>query len=519
MADPTGHCPYLGLKQNRAIRFASPTPEHRCYISGEPLEIPVDQSSYCLSQGHIHCPLYMGLTVPTTSDTTAVLTSAAAVAPAAGLRGWYGTLSPRDRAIYAFMLAMLAIIVSIYLFVGLQSLFAPGGVADLQTPAPATAAPTGQPVVGAPTAAGIGAVAETATAVAPTPTDLPTNTPEPSPTAEPTAVPLILQPTDRPTLPPTSQPTSTSTATAQAATNTPAAPTTAPKATSRPPATSTPRPTSRPAAPTPVPATQPPPTPAPPPPGKSQAVTLYFADVTGTLMVPVRRNASVSGNNVAAAAVRELIAGPRNGLNRLVAADVNLLGATASRGAATVNFDRDPGGAGAYDSIVLTLTQIPGITRVQIQVGGRNVGGVRGRPVVNPINPDELPNDSRTTEFLPIYFPSIDGVHDVRLIRMVPKTRQTAEGTVRALLEGPGQYAGAVIEVIPPGTELRGIKIENGVVLVDFTQPFADAPDAAVRSIIQSLTTLPTVRGVQFLVEGQPYLDGRIFERPAINQE
>src|SRR5512138_5085 len=122
MVEPTGHCPYLGLKQNRAIRFASPTPEHRCYISGEPLEIPVDQASYCLSQGHIHCPLYMGLTIPTTSDATAVLASAAAVSPS-GLRGWYATLSPRDRTVYAIMLAMLAIIVAIYLFVGLQSLF------------------------------------------------------------------------------------------------------------------------------------------------------------------------------------------------------------------------------------------------------------------------------------------------------------------------------------------------------------------------------------------------------------
>jgi spore germination protein GerM len=102
---------------------------------------------------------------------------------------------------------------------------------------------------------------------------------------------------------------------------------------------------------------------------------------------------------------------------------------------------------------------------------------------------------------------------------MVPKTKQTAEGTVRALLDGPGPYAGALAEVIPSGTELRGIKIENGVVLVDFTQPFAGAPDAAIRTIAESLTTLKTVRGVQFLVEGQAYLDGRIFGRSTINQE
>jgi spore germination protein GerM len=250
-----------------------------------------------------------------------------------------------------------------------------------------------------------------------------------------------------------------------------------------------------------------------------QPVTLYFADTTGTLLVPVRRNARVVDNRVAEAAVRELIAGPRNGLNRLVPSDVNLLGITIADGTATVNFDRDPGGESGYDSIVFTLTEFSTIARVQFQINGGNAGGARGRPVLNPINPDGLPDDKGATEYLPLYFPSVDGVHDIRLIRMVPKTKQTAEGTVRALLEGPGSYAGSVVEVIPAGTELRGIKLENGVVLVDFTEPFAGAPNAAIRTIVESLTTLRSVRGVQFLVEGRAHLDGRIFRRPAINQE
>jgi len=37
----------------------------------------------------------------------------------------------------------------------------------------------------------------------------------------------------------------------------------------------------------------------------------------------------------------------------------------------------------------------------------------------------------------PLYFPSVDGAHDVRIIRMVPKTKQVGEATVRALLDGP----------------------------------------------------------------------------------
>jgi spore germination protein GerM len=520
MVEPTGHCPYVGLKQNRAIRFASPTSEHRCYVSGEPLDIPVDQATYCLSQGHVHCPLYMGLTVPTTTDTLPTVVGGVAAVPATGVRGWYATLSRRDRIVYAIMLALLAIIVSVYLYVGLNEFLARNGPIDIG------AVPTGAPSVPATQEPAIGenSTASVPTELPPTPTDLPTNTPAANPTDEPTQAPATLQPTSQATQAVTAVPTNTSLATstpttaAPTATNTsaPAATATSAPATPRAPLpTAAPRPTAvpRPATAPPLPPTQPPPVAA-----AIRAVTLYFSDATGSVLVPVRRNTEVQDNRIAEAAMRELIAGPRNGLGRLVNAGTKLLGITIANRRATVNFDRDPGG---LDSIVFTLTDFSTLSQVQIQVNGTNLGGVRARPVLNPINPQNLTVDYSTTEFLPLYFPAASGTYDIRLIRMVPKTKQTAEATVRALLEGPGPYGNAVRQVIPAGTELRGIKINNGVVLVDFTQPFADAGDlgAAMRTVVESLTTLPTVSGVQFLVEGQAFADGKIFPKPAINQE
>ena len=523
MTEPNSHCPYLGLKQNRAIRFASPTPEHRCFVSGEPLEIPVDQASYCLAQGHVHCPLYMGLTVPTTSDALTpiggIATAGALVAPAGGMRGWLGTLSPRDRAIYAIMISMLVIIVAIYLFVGLQTLFRPNGsIIDAQPTiaigtdiAQATQPTAGPATVGTnPTSsAGVG---QATTSEPPTPTDLPTDVPSPTPTVEPTRAPVILPPTSQPTLPPTA----VSTTAIVAAT---AVPPTAKPATSVPEPTVAPKPTSAPKPPTAIPE----PT-APPASASVKPLTLYFADTTGSVLVPVRRNAGVEDNRIAEAAIRELIAGPRNGLRRLVSADARLRGIRVDNGLATVNFDRDPsdGDDRGLDSIVLTLTDLGTVTRVQIQINGANLGGARGRPVVNPDNPLNLAVDYSATEFLPLYFPSVDGGHDVRIIRMVPKTKQVGEATVRALLDGPpAEYAGALRRVIPVDTQLRGIKINNGVLLVDFTKPFADAPDlnGAMRTVVESLTTIKTVRGVQFLVEGQAFADGKVFGKPAINQE
>jgi spore germination protein GerM len=527
MVEPTGHCPYLGLKQNRAIRFASPTPEHRCYVSGEPLDIPVDQANYCLSQGHVHCPLYMGLSLPTTNDVAPVVVGGAVAEASGGLRGWYASLSPRDRAIYAAMLGMLALIVAIYLFAGLRTFFGGNGgsVGERPTSAPV---PTSAPPVVA-----IATTAPTAPTL-PTPTELPTSTPEPEPTDVPPTEVLIPPPTSAPTSVPTSSaPTSAPASPAPSTspeqgvgvslTSAPAASPAEPKATSAPPA---PRPTSAPVIPPPRP------TSAPQIPTSRQPVTLYFADTTGTLYVPVRRVVGVENQRTADAAVRALIEGPRNRLLRLVASDVRLLGLTiGGDGTAFVNFDRSPADDDfALDSIVLTLTEAEFrgvIQRVQIQVNGRDLGGPRARPVVNPINPEGLERNVAVTEFLPLYFLSNDGVHHVRVIRMVGKTKQTADATMRALLEGPIGYEYALRRSIPEGTELRGVSKDGSTIWVDFTQPFADSPDrvAAVRTVVESLTTLPGVNGVRFLVEGTSLANqwgaeyGRLFTRPAINPE
>ncbi|HEX5690833.1 MAG TPA: hypothetical protein VFX76_12555, partial [Roseiflexaceae bacterium] len=209
MVEPTGHCPYLGLKQNRAIRFASPTPEHRCYVSGEPLEIPVDQATYCLSQGHVQCPLYMGLSLPTTADTVPIGLPLDA-AGEGGLRGWYATLSPRDRAIYAVMLAILALIIATYLFAGVRTFLAGGDIGD-NSPLPTISSvpsPSTQPVVAV---AATSAVTSAATQRPPEPTsEPPTSAPE-SPTAVPATAVLIPPPSPRPTNTPTETPTATPT--------------------------------------------------------------------------------------------------------------------------------------------------------------------------------------------------------------------------------------------------------------------------------------------------------------------
>lgn len=107
------HCPYLGLRQNRAIRFASPTAEHRCYVNGEAQDIPVDQRTHCLSINHRACPLYTGEWSATTAGGVA---SAAAIAlPRRGARG---RLAGRELAFYLIATGLALSIIVVWLGIG-----------------------------------------------------------------------------------------------------------------------------------------------------------------------------------------------------------------------------------------------------------------------------------------------------------------------------------------------------------------------------------------------------------------
>ncbi|WP_298490473.1 hypothetical protein [uncultured Chloroflexus sp.] len=210
MVEPSGHCPYLGLKQNQAIRFASPTPEHRCYAAGQAQDIPQIepdyQVRYCLSASHVRCPLYMGMPLPTTSTPLAATAPAGAapaalapvsVSPASGLRAWFADLAPRDRVIYSVLLAVLLLALFGY---------ALGGLAFVGAMLNPTAAPTATgPTLALPPTVTTTMPSLTATEFA-SPTATLSSTVAASPTAplllSPTATPYELIPvTNTPTIP------------------------------------------------------------------------------------------------------------------------------------------------------------------------------------------------------------------------------------------------------------------------------------------------------------------------------
>jgi len=95
---------------------------------------------------------------------------------------------------------------------------------------------------------------------------------------------------------------------------------------------------------------------------------------------------------------------------------------------------------------------------------------------------------------------------------------RTADGTARvgtaalqALLQAPDQseQGAGIGSQVPPGTQLLGLAIDNGIATVDLTSEFesgggSTSMNMRIAQIVYTLTQFPTVKGVLFQLDGQP---------------
>ncbi|NJO05647.1 MAG: GerMN domain-containing protein [Chloroflexaceae bacterium] len=408
----------------------------------------------------------MGLTLSSTSELP-TLPTAANPTPR-GVRGWLQALPLRERIMYGALLTVTLVAIGIYALIGLRLLNAS---ADDSGDANALMLPTAT----APTPATVADAEPTGQTV------------DQAMTAQPTATqrPIIT----RPEIFDTEQP--------------------------RPPSPTTPPGTAG--------ASLAPPSALPP---ASAVVSgevdllLYFIDADTDLLVPVTRRVEVAAGTVEAVLIAALIDGPpsRVGLEPVLPATTRLLTATNVSGLVIVNVTRLLPDDQSRLAIALSLTELPGIGRVQLQEGGQNAG-IRGntgpidREVINPDNPENLPlSFTGGARFLPLYF--VEDDRYVRITRLVTATNQVMGETVRQLLIGPGSYGDMLDTPIPVGTQMLtiGYDAEMQRTTVNLSRAFASAPDrpAAVESLVLSLTELRNpatgdrfAESVEILVEGR----------------
>lgn len=505
---PQRYCPHLGLKHTKAIRFSSPTPEHRCYIFGEPLPIDVDQRTYCLSEGHVRCPRFTGEEPPPAAVSTGGPSRAARREARerrpSRLALFWQQLSRRDRILYLSLIGVLILILATYGVVA--GLVLPNRGAPTATPtATATVAPTlEEPTAVVPTEATRPIVAPS---VSPTPVPEATtppivvHTPSPSPEASPQAT---ARPTRRTSTPP---------------------PTTGP---TEPPATSTPTPvlvvpTDTPPPPTSLPTSPPPPPTSPP---ETMWSTLYFLGPSKAYYVPVNRQGPYT-LAVARRALEEMVEGPGPGLLRSMPAGMGLLGVDRQGSTLYVDLDHTFEQLGAGDAertaVVLAMTEFSTVDQVQFLVNGSTSAGPLGRPAyVNYENPDGLTPEESVA--LTLYFATPDGRYLFPLVRRVSYTPRTARQTILEMIKGPSAaYNGLAISPLPPDLQINTIDRVGDMIVVDFDSAFWNAPnqDMAIDALALAMTSLTAdspqgVNAVRISVEGS--LLGTYY-RPLINPE
>lgn len=246
------------------------------------------------------------------------------------------------------------------------------------------------------------------------------------------------------------------------------------------------------------------------PDSKEMPLLLYFADSTGRLLVPVQRNVTVVSKRVAGASLNALIEGPRNGLTRVLLPDLKVNSLAIQDGIALIDLDRRPTAVGdvrGFNAIALTLTQFDTIKGVKFLINGGEIVAEPGlpseRPLINVWNQDNLVIADSTV--LTLYFVSTNGSHDIPVSKIIPKTNDIATAHMQGLIDGPGPYADALKRSIPEGTQLRGITLDGDLAVVNLSAPFADAPDraGALRTIVESITTISSIKRVQVVVEGE----------------
>jgi spore germination protein GerM len=102
------------------------------------------------------------------------------------------------------------------------------------------------------------------------------------------------------------------------------------------------------------------------------------------------------------------------------------------------------------------------------------------------------------------------GTQDIYLVREVhalPKSDGIARAALNELISGTPTTEDAY-RVLPSGTKILGIKIENGLATVEFSKEVlsanvgAEGEGLGIDSIVNTLTEFPTIQQVAFTVEG-----------------
>ncbi|MGN0294773.1 MAG: GerMN domain-containing protein [Lachnospiraceae bacterium] len=163
-------------------------------------------------------------------------------------------------------------------------------------------------------------------------------------------------------------------------------------------------------------------------------------------------------------------------------------------------------------ALVLTLTQIPEIEYIDIQVEGQPLLDSSGKPV-GKLSADEFVSDtngnmfSRQKNTLILYFASKDGkaLEEVERTVLNDSSMAMEKLVMQLLIEGPPDDSTRAI--LPDTVSVLDISIRSGICYVNFDSNFLNDtmdldPNIIIYAIVNSLSELSDVSQVQIMVNG-----------------
>lgn len=246
----------------------------------------------------------------------------------------------------------------------------------------------------------------------------------------------------------------------------------------------------------------------------------YFASGDGKALVAesVEIEESLTTEEKAKALMEKLLGGPYKAEhNKAIPENTALIGLRLEEKTVTVNlsqeFERTENHTKrlmAIYSVVNTLCALDGIANVQILVNGRKMKYTASDEEIgilsmnNVITADEIGRNQ--TVVLELYFANEEKNALISEKRMLDiKDNETAEKTaIGELMKGPVTKG---VKLITEDIKVLSIETKEQYCYVNFSKEFLSLPaensNLCVYSIVNTLTRLPEISWVQFLVEGE----------------
>ena len=264
-----------------------------------------------------------------------------------------------------------------------------------------------------------------------------------------------------------------------------------------------------------------------------QKINLYFTDHENSKILSETREVIVEDSeSLPRIAVQELLKGPTNlEMKRAIPEDTRLIDIKQEGMLVTVNFSKeyyktgDIGEIVERFSIVNTLCDLPNVQKVKILVEGKELTSPKGEPFGFLDKDDVLitsPSSEEKKTKLTLYFSDSESQFLIEEKRQVAvkDNEKIEKHVIQELIKGPQDKG--LLKTVPPETEVISIETKEGTCFVNLSQDFklkhwggSTGEIMTIYSIVNSLTELPHINKVQFLIEGKKV---EVFQHMVFNE-